>query len=189
MKTQRGEVFGRILLGDNRRWSGHAANDQFVVCWNQDFSWTSYVCVCSWPYVYARPSGTQLLSKSRRVCKLARRGSIIEACFWLAFSSKTENTDLMTRSHHVFCEMFTFFLLWVRVYVISTFGALSVNLMPFGANPTPWSPHMSIVINNNMTDGRSSDVGATTLLEGHEIVYCSRCLKNPIKLSNIFYHV
>jgi hypothetical protein len=32
MTTQRGEVPGRILLGDNRQRGGHAAKYQFVVC-------------------------------------------------------------------------------------------------------------------------------------------------------------
>ena len=44
LKAQWDEGSGRILLGDNRRWDGLAAADQFPACWSLYFSWTS-LCI------------------------------------------------------------------------------------------------------------------------------------------------
>jgi hypothetical protein len=30
----------RIVLGDNRGWSGHSAANQIPLCWNLDLNWT-----------------------------------------------------------------------------------------------------------------------------------------------------
>ena len=81
MKTQRGEVSGRILLGDNRQRDGHATNYQFVVCWNLYFGWTPmYVCAVGHMYTMDLPERNYCLSRGVSVNRLVEEVSH-KACF------------------------------------------------------------------------------------------------------------
>ena len=44
MKWHTDDGSGRILLGDNTGSGGHAAADQFPMCWSLDFNWTPFCC-------------------------------------------------------------------------------------------------------------------------------------------------
>ena len=50
---------GRILLGENRRQGGHAADDQVPVFWNVGFNWTPLCTSHNWPHVHSMPTCAQ----------------------------------------------------------------------------------------------------------------------------------
>ena len=145
MKPQRGRVFGRILLGDNGRRGSYVANEQFLVCWNLDFSWTAYIYACAVGHMYTPelPERDCCLSRGVPINWLVDEISH-KASFWPTLFSKTENIDLMTRSPFFFflCvwNFHFLFALCVRVCAISIFGTVAVSVLPHEANTAPWSP-------------------------------------------------